>query len=66
MKSDSTNPEAAMGTAAQVEPAIAWDEALGGWTVSSYEAVRLALLDPGRFDSEGNPIWLSTSRGNWP
>jgi cytochrome P450 len=45
-----------MGTTAQVEPAIAWDEALGGWTVSCYEAVRLALLDPGRFDSEGNPI----------
>ena len=45
-----------MSTADQAEPAIAWDEALGGWTVSSYETAREALLDPVRFDSEGNPI----------
>ncbi len=42
-----------MGTAAQVEPAIAWDEALGGWTVSSCEAVRLALLNPAVYAEAG-------------
>lgn len=35
---------------------IVWSETLGGWLVSSYEAVRAILADLARFTSAGTPI----------
>jgi cytochrome P450 len=36
-----------------------WSEALGGWMVSSYEAVRTVLSDLTRFTSQGTPIAIA-------
>lgn len=37
-------------------PAVAWNPALGGWAVSSYDLVREVLRDTARFTSEGTAI----------
>jgi cytochrome P450 len=45
-----------MHNAAQDQQRVSWSEQLGGWSVSSYELVRIALEQPRRFSSEGNEI----------
>ena len=39
---------------------VVWSEALGGWLVSSYEAVRTVLSDVRHFTMEGTPVASQT------
>jgi cytochrome P450 len=48
-------PVAAQHRAREAGPVV-WSPSLGGWVVSSYEAVKAVLGDPGRFTSEGTPV----------
>jgi cytochrome P450 len=54
-------PSSALDTLRSQGP-VFWSDTLGGWVVSSYEAVKTVLGETARFTSEGTPVEVAFGR----